>query len=125
MIDPLRLTGSVLSGAVDGKQIFCVLAAGVRIPPGDYWLFPMRDPALGSMAKMIPSQGDQVLVAFDHGDPRRPYVTGGLWNGSDTPPESTFSLSDAKTAHRNNIHVVVGLQNLIDVLKRPVRVKVS
>jgi len=125
MIIPLRLTGSVLSGAVDGKHIFCILAAGARIPPGDYWLFRMRDPAAGSMAKMIPSRGDEVLVAFDHADPRRPYVTGGLWNGSDTPPESTFSLSDAKTSDRNHVHVLVGLENLIDGLKRPVRVKVS
>jgi len=125
MITPLRLTGSVLTGAVDGKHIFCVLAAGARIPPGDYWLFPMRDPVAGSTAKMIPSQGDQVLVAFDHGDPRRPYVTGGLWNGSDPTPESTFSLSDAKAAHPNHIHVLLGLENLIDGLKRPVRVKVS
>jgi hypothetical protein len=125
MINPLRLTGCVLSGVVDGKHIFCVLAAGARIPPGDYWLVPMQDPAVGSMAKMIPSQGDEVLVAFDHAEPRRPYVTGGLWNGSDAPPESTFSLGDAKTAQRNNIHVLVGLESLIDGLKRPVRVKVS
>jgi uncharacterized protein involved in type VI secretion and phage assembly len=31
---------------------------------------------------------DEVLVAFEGGDPRRPYVLGGLWNGSDAPPET-------------------------------------
>jgi uncharacterized protein involved in type VI secretion and phage assembly len=36
----------------------------------------------------IPYEGDEVLVAFEHGDPRRPYVLGGLWNGKDAPPES-------------------------------------
>lgn len=34
----------------------------------------------------IPDVNDEVLVAFEDGDPRRPYVLGGLWNGSDAPP---------------------------------------
>ncbi len=36
----------------------------------------------------IPDKDDEVLVAFEHGDPRRPYILGGLWNGSDKPPAS-------------------------------------
>jgi len=36
----------------------------------------------------IPDVDDEVLVAFEAGDPRRPYVFGALWNGVDTPPES-------------------------------------
>ncbi|HEX6660513.1 MAG TPA: phage baseplate assembly protein V [Sphingomicrobium sp.] len=36
----------------------------------------------------IPDVGDEVLVAFEHGDPTRPYLLGGLWNGSDSPPQS-------------------------------------
>jgi uncharacterized protein involved in type VI secretion and phage assembly len=36
----------------------------------------------------VPDVNDEVLVAFESGDTRRPYVIGGLWNGSDTPPES-------------------------------------
>lgn len=36
----------------------------------------------------IPDTGDEVLVAFEGGDPRRPFVLGGLWNGKDKPPES-------------------------------------
>jgi uncharacterized protein involved in type VI secretion and phage assembly len=36
----------------------------------------------------IPDTNDEVLVAFEGGDPRRPYVVGALWNGSDTPPDS-------------------------------------
>lgn len=36
----------------------------------------------------VPDVDDEVLVAFEGGDPRRPYVVGALWNGSDSPPES-------------------------------------
>ena len=35
----------------------------------------------------LPEIGDEVLVAFEHGDIHRPYVLGGVWNGKDTPPE--------------------------------------
>jgi len=36
----------------------------------------------------VPDPNDEVLVAFEAGDTRRPYVVGALWNGSDSPPES-------------------------------------
>jgi uncharacterized protein involved in type VI secretion and phage assembly len=36
----------------------------------------------------IPDVDDEVLVAFEGGDARRPYVIGALWNGRDTPPDS-------------------------------------
>jgi uncharacterized protein involved in type VI secretion and phage assembly len=36
----------------------------------------------------VPDVNDEVLVVFEGGDTRRPYVVGGLWNGSDKPPES-------------------------------------
>lgn len=36
----------------------------------------------------IPDVNDEVLIVFEAGDPRRPYVIGSLWNGTDSPPES-------------------------------------
>src|SRR5262249_41889489 len=36
----------------------------------------------------LPEVGDEVLVMFDHGNTRFPYVVGSLWNGKDKAPAS-------------------------------------
>jgi uncharacterized protein involved in type VI secretion and phage assembly len=58
----------------------------------------------------IPDVGDEVLVAFEAGDPRRPYVLGGLWNGQDSPPEQIDSAAknDLKViCSRNGVKVTL------------------
>jgi uncharacterized protein involved in type VI secretion and phage assembly len=47
----------------------------------------------------LPEIDDEVLVAFEHGDVRSPYVVGALWNGKDAPPATN---SDGK----NNIRLI-------------------
>lgn len=37
--------------------------------------------------QLMPDVNDEVLVGFEYGDPRRPIVLGGLWNGRDKPPD--------------------------------------
>jgi uncharacterized protein involved in type VI secretion and phage assembly len=46
----------------------------------------MAGPGRGSW--FVPDVNDEVLVCFEAGDTRRPYVVGSLWNGSDSPPKS-------------------------------------
>jgi uncharacterized protein involved in type VI secretion and phage assembly len=47
----------------------------------------------------LPEVDEEVLVAFEHGDMRFPYVLGALWNGKDKPPASN---DDGK----NNVRVL-------------------
>jgi uncharacterized protein involved in type VI secretion and phage assembly len=58
----------------------------------------------------VPDPGDEVLVLFEGGDARRPYVVGALWNGSDTPPETMDGGGNNFTksiVSRNNIRVTL------------------
>lgn len=41
---------------------------------------------MGRGMYFVPQIGDEVLVAFDHGDVREPFVIGSLWNTLDRPP---------------------------------------
>jgi uncharacterized protein involved in type VI secretion and phage assembly len=36
----------------------------------------------------LPEVGDEVLVAFEHGDINHPFIIGALWNGNDKPPDT-------------------------------------
>jgi uncharacterized protein involved in type VI secretion and phage assembly len=47
---------------------------------------PMAGPETGFFFLPVPAEEHEALVAFEHGDPTRPYVIGFLWNGQDKPP---------------------------------------
>lgn len=50
----------------------------------------------------MPELGDEVLVLFQGGDPRWPFIVGGLWNGQDKPPESASAANDLKVIKSRN-----------------------
>jgi uncharacterized protein involved in type VI secretion and phage assembly len=56
----------------------------------------------------VPETGDEVLLAFEAGDSRRPIVLGALWNGSDKPPESMDGAghNDVRVIHSRAGHEV-------------------
>jgi uncharacterized protein involved in type VI secretion and phage assembly len=61
---------------------------------------------------MMPLVDDEVVVGFEHGDPRRPFVLGSLWGGTAKPdklaadggakPDGSFNLSSAKKVTINS-----------------------
>jgi len=73
--DPLALGRVVVEYPVlDDKQ-----SAYARL------VVPMAGKERGTFFR--PEVGDEVLVAFEHGEPRRPYVLGSLWSTVDPPPD--------------------------------------
>lgn len=51
---------------------------------------PMAGATRGTM--FMPEVNDEVLLAFEHGDPRRPFMVGALWNGKDKPPATNAEV---------------------------------
>jgi uncharacterized protein involved in type VI secretion and phage assembly len=44
--------------------------------------------SVGGKRAFVPDRGDEVVVAFEEGDPRRPIVLGLLWGSSEAPKEA-------------------------------------
>jgi uncharacterized protein involved in type VI secretion and phage assembly len=56
---------------------------------------------------LLPEVGDEVLVAFERGDPRFPYVIGSLWNSGAPPPETNEDgKNDLRLLRSRSGHVV-------------------
>jgi adhesin HecA-like repeat protein len=56
-----------------------------------------------SGALWIPEVNDEVLVAFEHGDVRHPFVVGNLYNGVDTPNEGSGLFDNGAVKRRGFI----------------------
>jgi len=55
-------------------------------------------------AAFVPEVGDEVLVAFIHGDMRLPIILGGLYNGKDLPPTARADGKDQKMIRTKGQH---------------------
>jgi uncharacterized protein involved in type VI secretion and phage assembly len=58
----------------------------------------------------IPDVGDEVVIAFQGGDPASPVAIGSLWNGKDSPPETMDGAgrNDRKVLRsRNGVQVTL------------------
>ena len=61
----------------------------------------------GRGAYFLPEINDEVLLAFEHGDRRCPYVLGALWNGTDAPPTTNSDgKNDVRLIQSRSGHVI-------------------
>lgn len=55
----------------------------------------------------LPEVNDEVLVAFEHGDVKSPYVVGALWNGQDAPPtNNSDGQNNLRLIHSRSGHLI-------------------
>ncbi len=115
-----------------GPSLFGVYQAVVtdNIDPQNHGRVQVRVPAMGIAGNVIgmwanlstlmagngygtwfiPDVGNQVLVAFEGGDPSRPFILGALWSGQQITPVSMdpAGKNDLKVIHsRNGVRVVL------------------
>ena len=65
---------------------------------------------------IVPEVGDEVLVVFEQGDLRRPYVLGGLYNGVDLPDSKGIDPVDSGSGAVNRRSIVSRRGHRIDLL---------
>jgi len=112
---PARVTDN-LDPVGQGRVTVSVPMLGA---PSNLWA-RMAVPFAGNQrgAWLIPDVDDEVLVAFEGGDPAHPIVIGSLWNGVDRPPETM----DANNS-RKRIVTRTGLEITLDDDQRSVQIQ--
>jgi uncharacterized protein involved in type VI secretion and phage assembly len=87
-------SGVALAIVVDNKDDSGMARVRVRYPwhsqPRELFWARVATPMAGKARGFyfIPEEGDEVLVAFERGDLRLPYVVGSLWNSSSPAPHT-------------------------------------
>lgn len=110
-----RIYGVVIGIVTDNNDPDKIGRVKVKYPwlsdEAESWWAQVVAPGAGKDTGVVwlPQVGDEVLLAFEHGDIRFPIVLGGLWNGVDTIPfdygqgldagKVTYSGFKSRTGH--------------------------
>jgi uncharacterized protein involved in type VI secretion and phage assembly len=123
--DEDRVEGVAAAEVINNVDLDGQARVQVRLPwlPG---VEPWARVAVGAAGDqtgffLIPQVGDEVLVAFEHGDVRAPYVVGSLWNGVDRPPAPEATDAVTKVILKTTAGHVIE----IDDLEQSIEIKTS
>ena len=108
-----RIAGVVVAVVTNSKDPEGLARVKVRFP----WLSDADESPWARVACLmagasrgtyfLPEVDDEVLVAFEQGDVRLPYVVGALWNGKDLPPaKNEDGKNDVRMIKSRSGHVV-------------------
>jgi len=117
-----RVYGVTLAEVTDIDDIKGLGRVKVKFP----WLSEQVDSAWARIATawaggsrgtyLLPEVGDEVVVAFRHGNLKHPYILGFLWSDEDRPPEFTPRLERrelrSKSGHRIVFDDLIANQSL-------------
>jgi phage baseplate assembly protein gpV len=123
--DDDRVYGVTVGTVIDNLDPLGEARVQINLPwlQGFYPWARVVTPMAGTLhgAFFIPQVNDEVLVAFDQGDVREPYVIGGLWNTIDRPP----GLLPTDAINKRLIRTPTGQQIAFDDLLQTVTVSNS
>lgn len=88
------------------------------------WAAPAAGATRGFM--FLPEINDEVLIAFEHGDPARPFALGALWNGKDKPPLANSAVvGSSGTMDKRIIQTRVGHKITLDDTQNAAKISVE
>ena len=122
LLDVLQLTDSGQQGRIYGVVVGIVTnnqdpdgmaRVRVRFPwlsaSDESWWARIAAPMAGAGrgAYFLPEVDDEVLVAFEHGDVRFPYILGAMWNGKHDPPiKNENGKNDIRVIRSRSGHII-------------------
>jgi uncharacterized protein involved in type VI secretion and phage assembly len=123
--DADSVTGVAVAKVIDNIDIQGTARVQISLPwlPGfEPWArvaAPMA--GMGRGTYFIPQVGDEVLVAFNQGDIREPYILGSLWSSVDKPP----ALLPADPINKRIIQTPLGHKIQFDDLTQEISITSS
>jgi uncharacterized protein involved in type VI secretion and phage assembly len=133
---PHRLYGVVVGLVTNNQDPEKLGRVKVRFPwLGDndesFWA-RLATPMAGSQSGLyfLPEVDDEVLVVFEHGDLRFPYILGGLWGGKDKPPidnsngKNNIRLMRSRSGHTIRLNDADGKET-IEIIDKTQKNKIT